>query len=1170
MDNFKNKAQSFANSVIERLIVGNKPQIDPARLQAGVQNLSQRFQTFAKNAPSFTRSIQSRIANEVLQPKLQGLRFISPSEVAKNKFQEAQKKAESFQAATSRFKSSIGDFSSLRPKIAEFTQDFQNRLQNVNERYIQPAVNYAQNVAEFAQGQGPRAERFKEIAQNNEFLRGLSPNASGQDLFNTVMSVNPIGAAGKALNPAQKAAMTKMKNLLTYTNDLVQRGMPKAQAEKMGFKQAQEWIKNFDSSGQKGLEFMEEMGREAKQQFVKWQQPKQVKTASFVNVDGLVDLSGFSAGFRDVFRNFQKVYGKKYAEVKQTLLDPFDAAKGQFVRENESWAKALSDNVVKKFSIHKGTKESAAIQQFGEGLRDYPSLVKEFGDSKAKQIVESDKFFRSAYDQLLDEVNRVRKAIYPSDPEKIIPRRRDYYRHFKEMAEGFQGLANIFDTPAGIDSTLAGISYRTEPKSRFLSFAQKRKGDWTSYDAVGGFIDYVKSANYSKFIDPQIGKFRDLADSLAAATTEGTKEPGKLNNFILFLNRFADDLSGKTNPLDRTIQEWIPGGRQSFKALAWLNSRVKANVILGNLKSSIAQIFNVPQGIANAGIGPSVKGFGRAIAGIFDKDNAIKQSTFIAERYSKAFDQFDRGLLANPKRFAVWITQVLDEAGTNYIWQSHYAKALAENIPNPVKYADDITRNMVGGRGVGEPPLAQKSKMFQIIAPFQLEVTNLWWVMKDFVDERAFQKLAKFAVASYVFNRAAEQIRGSGVSFDPLEAMIDAFKTFREEKEKGKGALKAGGRLAGEVLSNVPLGQSLAAVYPQYGFKVGDTQLPTRKEFFGKEDPTRFGTGLIGVVGGGLQDPLYKVLPPFGGQQIKRMVEGSQAIKEGGTYTASGNLRYPVSPGLGPVLMGPSAGDRAGTAALGPKQTEQYIRMINSGISPEQAYTIFEKKRELQKLIDEKKKELESKKPKTKPEIDVSIQDLLPQLVKKAGAADAAEQNLITQLYAEEQAESERNSNIRDIYSLGLEKTERDKMLSIYGIDSKEAEIYIIKSLNVTNRSKVLKDSLKGMDNETFKQTAATMAQNELLTTGVTEVWEKNGDISSGQKRLLDQLIKQAKNPAAYAAPKARKLKFLPIRKISPTIKKIIPVKISVPKLRTQDFKPLTYKKITPRSWGSL
>lgn len=619
------------------------------------------------------------------------------------------------------------------------------------------------------------------------------------------------------------------------------------------------------------------------------------------NVENYKDIGNISMGLRDVFRNFKAVFGKEYPTVKKLVLDPFDASKGKFIENQKKTLAELDTYIVKKLGIRKGSKESGAVQEYGEGIIDQAKLIEKFGEKKAGQIIEADKWFRANYNKLLDEVNETRARIYPNNPTKLIPKRKDYYRHFKEMSQGIGGLINIFETPAGISSSLSGPSARTKPKSKWLSFAQKRLGNETDVDAVGGFLDYIRVAEYAKNIDPHINSFRQLREELVQATAEGTKNPGKLNNFIEFLDDFANDLSGKTNPLDRPIQKYIPGGRKFMSVLNWANSRVKANMILGNVASTIAQAFNVPQGIASAGPVHATKGLGRAFAGMFAKNDPITKSSFINERYFNAYDKFDTSLLDNTKKFAVWMTQVLDEVGTKYIWQSHYAKALDENIPNPAKYADDMARSLVAGRGIGEVPIMQKSKAFQLVAPFQLEVANLWWVMKDMVDEKAFGKLATLFVANYLFNRGAEEIRGSDVTFDPIQATIESIEAFNEESDKKIGALRVAGRLGGEVLSNVPVGQTLGAMYPEYGNK--ELGLPTREKLFGEGDPTRFGSGLL--VAKGVQDPLFKLLPPFGGGQAKKTIEGMGAYNQGYSEAPSGRVRFPVD--KNPINMARSA-----------------------------------------------------------------------------------------------------------------------------------------------------------------------------------------------------------------------------------------------------------------------
>lgn len=646
------------------------------------------------------------------------------------------------------------------------------------------------------------------------------------------------------------------------------------------------------------------------------------------NPEQLKDISGWKAYMRDVYRNFKDVYGSRYEEVKRVILDPFDASKGRYVDMTEQWAKKLKTEIVDRLGIGKKSKESAAVQMYGEGKITTEELYKRFGEKKAQNIIEADKWFRQAYNELIDTVNATRKRIYPNNPEKWVAKRTDYYRHFREMKEGIGALFNIFDTPSNISSNLAGVSPVTKPKSKFLSIAQKREGDMSDLDAVGGFIDYIKQAAYATNIDPHIEQFRALSKELADTTGESKN----LNTFIGYLENFANDLAGKTNPADRFIQEIIPGGRMTFRAINWLNNRVKANAVIGNVSSALSQIMNVPQGIADAGPINAVKGFGRTLAGIFAKDPAISKSTFVKERLSDPFGQFDTGMIKDAKKFAVWMTGILDKVGTKIIWNSQYEKALAKKLPNAVKFADDATRSLVAGRGIGEVPLLQKARTMQMIAPFQLEVENLWWVMKDWVDEKSFGKLATFFVVNHVMNQAISQIRGSDVTFDPIQSMMDGYNSFKNEDDKKKGALMFAGRQLGEVASNVPFGQTIASLYPEYGLQVGDSTLPTRKDFFGKGNPVRTGSGILAAEG--LKDPLFKVIPPYGGSQIKKTIEGVTAFSKGASEDKKGNIRFPIEQNVPNAIKSTLFGQYAtpeareyfdkNRRALGEKQTALY------------------------------------------------------------------------------------------------------------------------------------------------------------------------------------------------------------------------------------------------------
>jgi HEPN domain-containing protein len=734
-------------------------------------------------------------------------------------------------------------------------------------------------------------------ASNRSTSGGSAVREGGDTAGERVTSeATPTESVSEAVIANTQEAQTKSNPLLGGNQDdpLVKAGERSADSVEASSYNRYDIVKTYDNKGE-SIEQFSIFDVEEGVDFIVEDNKKLLATlrTDITSPENLKDISGFKGQARDIYRNTEEVFGDQYPVIKKKILDPFDDAKGAMVRDIESILKEFDEKVVTGLKIKKKSKESKAVMDYGEKLITKDDLVKQFGAKRAEDIVEADKWFRRQYDTMLDEVNAMRKQIYPRSPEKWIPKRQDYYRHFQDLSSTWGGLANIFDTPSAIDPRLSAISPFTKPKSKFLSFAQTRLGVASERDAVGGFLNYVQPYGYAKHVDPHINDFRILAKSLA----EQTLESRNVNNYIEFLGDYANDLAGKTNPADRYIQKVIPYGRQAFRAIDWTNSRVKLNTILGNVSSSIAQIFNVPQGIGSAKH-HSINGAIRSISDIWNPSKAIKQSNFVTERYSQSmYDQFNVGMLENGKQFAGWMIGVLDEVGTKFIWNSHYEKAMREGIEEPVRYADDMARKLVAGRGVGEVPIMQKAKMFQLVAPFQLEVTNLWWVMGDFIRKdkngrRNLSALATTFVAMYLMNDVAERIRGNNVGFDPINAIWEGYKIAETEEDIDQKLLKFGGRVSGEVLSNVPLGQTIASAYPEYGTNIGGTQLPTREDLFGEGDPTRFGSGLLVVKG--LQDPFFKLLPPFGGSQVKKTLEGAQSLITEDVTDKGGNIMYSV------------------------------------------------------------------------------------------------------------------------------------------------------------------------------------------------------------------------------------------------------------------------------------
>ncbi|KKK80818.1 hypothetical protein LCGC14_2819700, partial [marine sediment metagenome] len=285
---------------------------------------------------------------------------------------------------------------------------------------------------------------------------------------------------------------------------------------------------------------------------------------------------------------------------------------------------------------------------------------------------------------------------------------------------------------------------------------------------------------------------------------------------------------------------------------------------------------------------------------------------FIPERYiESSFDKYRFGMVNKARNTAAWVLRVGDEIPTRMIRNAFLEQALRENKPRPGAWADRMTRKMVAGRGIGDIPLAQKNALFQMVAPFQIEVGNAMWAFIDLhKGQRKFSKVATFMVASYLYNRIVEEIRGNPVSFDPLQALREGIEIAADERRGTAERIAAiPGRLGGEVLSNVPLGQTVAILYPKHGGMIPgtDIKLPTRKQVFGSNDPTRFGSTVL--IYDALKDWPRKLVLPFGGVQVAKTIKGAKAIQQ--EKVTFGQKELPIKPTargtLQALLFGPFA-----------------------------------------------------------------------------------------------------------------------------------------------------------------------------------------------------------------------------------------------------------------------
>lgn len=758
----------------------------------------------------------------------------------------------------------------------------------------------------------------------------------------------------------------------------------------------------------------------------------------------------------DIYRVLDKVSGKNQ-ELRQRLHEaiekPLNDAKAKYAQnivQRMNDYKAQMD----RLGIKIGSKESAAVQWYGEGQRQVGKngatepyglgqLQEEFPNTW-ENIVEAERIHRQIYDDYVDRINQALAEIYPeveanantelakkqeafelakermqlqqelvqglveqanqlkaqaksldlvegnkarqelakvkaqmkkegntlASREKAMQKaaeaynklnaeiesgsyfrnkrlmpRKDYFHHFVEMEEGLGGLKNILSRPSDIAPNLVGTSDNTKPKSKFWGALQRRTGAAYTEDAIAGMARYIPAAEYKINIDPVTAQLRGTVKSLV----DSTQQTRNANGFIEFLTDYANDLAGKTNPLDRGVQKVF--GRKAMKTLEWVNNRVKANAVVGNLGSAIVQIGNIPN--ATTYVQNPVT-WAKAAATLANPEKAnllLTQSPFLTERFmGSTTGMFDQKNVL--QKGSEWVLEIGDKKASELIWLAAYNQYNDSNgnvqgprqYDNAIDYADDVTRRSVAGRGVGEIPLTQKSRLVKLLAPFQVEVNNAYNLMKEQIGAKNAKGLIAYCASAWLTNALIEAVAGKRPIFDPIQALLDAIKLAQGDDEE-KGDLGAAAkRLAGEAASNAPGISTFAPLFVDVDDMV---------KVFGEDDPTRYGTGMSATqeafsqLGNLMSGKPVDVLglattyvTPFGGQQLERIVkagqnfgyipkvtqteEGTQLKRQDvvGSYNDSGKLRF---------AMEPTAKNFAINAAFGEYATPEGREYLENG-----------------------------------------------------------------------------------------------------------------------------------------------------------------------------------------------------------------------------------------------
>ncbi|MBR4017466.1 MAG: hypothetical protein IKK11_06610, partial [Oscillospiraceae bacterium] len=195
------------------------------------------------------------------------------------------------------------------------------------------------------------------------------------------------------------------------------------------------------------------------------------------------------------------------------------------------WLNGQIDKIRKmseRYGIKPGSKESRAAQIYGEGFwvnevgeyiqygdaelaADFPDTDKQ---AKIKALAKSQEV-RQMYDDALDAINeaRVRNGYPP------IPRRADYFLHFRAMDDTFSKIGVPFNPndvrAKDLPTDLNGVTADLKPGKPFFASEMKRTGDKTTYDLLGGLERYMNSAKNQIYHIDDIQTFRAMRNYIA-------------------------------------------------------------------------------------------------------------------------------------------------------------------------------------------------------------------------------------------------------------------------------------------------------------------------------------------------------------------------------------------------------------------------------------------------------------------------------------------------------------------------------------------------------------------------------------------------------------------------------------------------------------------------------
>lgn len=459
-------------------------------------------------------------------------------------------------------------------------------------------------------------------------------------------------------------------------------------------------------------------------------------------------------------------------------------------------------------------------QRGGFGYEEWNAAIQKFREENPKldyaKIEHAVKEFRSIYDQLYQDMNRVRME----NGYEPVDYMQGYFPHFQEndkdgsLLTKFGRQLGITDEVTPLPATINGLTQSFRPGIRYMANIQQRLGYATAYDALQGFDRYIEVASDVIYHTGDIQRLRALATQIRyRASDEGVRKqidrilqdptltpdeanervaqamkdaPFALSNFVAELDEYTNLLAGKKSRLDRGMEKML--GRKFYNVCKAFESRVGANMVAANIGSALTNFIPLTQAWSQVSSADMLHGMWQTLQNYKVADGLDAASTFIHNR--SGYGRLAMSAMDKVSEKAAFLMEAVDGFTTGSVVRARYLQNLRLGMSevNAMQEADQFAANIMADRSKGATPTiySARNPIIKLFTQFQLEVNNeLSWIFKDMIPQERKKGVAqlakalfKFLIGAWLYNEVYEAIAGRRAALDPLDILNDSVGDF--------------------------------------------------------------------------------------------------------------------------------------------------------------------------------------------------------------------------------------------------------------------------------------------------------------------------------------------------------------------------------------------------------